>query len=122
MAKLTNSQLTEQLTASHVSYQLLEDQLHDANERIKLLIAERDMFAKTAHDAIARNDELTEQLDCMRFDLQNYVQALYDAQTLAKPNTQQRRVYEFNPAIPGDFARAAQLAKANKGSVKRMAV
>ena len=123
MAKLTNSQLTEQLTASHVSYQLLEDQLHDANERIKLLIAERDMFAKTAHDAIARNDELTEQLDRMRFDLQNYVQALYDAQTLAKPTpTTQRCVYEFNPAIPGDFARAAQLAKANKGSVKRMAV
>ena len=98
MAKLTNSQLTEQLTASHVSYQLLEDQLHDANERIKLLIAERDMFAKTAHDAIARNDES------------------------AKPNTQQRRVYEFNPVIPGDFARAAQLAKANRGSVKRMVV
>ena len=69
-------------------------------------------------------NELTEQLDRTRFDLQNYVQAVYNAQTLAKPTptTQQRRVYEFNPAIPGDFARAAQLAKANKGSVKRMAV
>jgi len=68
-------------------------------------------------------NELTEQLDRTRFDLQNYVQALYNAQTLAKPTpTTQRCVYEFDPAIPGDFARAAQLAKANKGSVKRMAV
>lgn len=31
-----------------------------------------------------------------------------------------RPVYEFDPTIPGDFARASVLAKANNGSVRRV--
>lgn len=30
-----------------------------------------------------------------------------------------RPVYEFDPALPGDFTRASQLARANGGTVRR---
>ena len=65
MATLTKSQLIAQLEAAHVSYQLLEDHLHDANERIKLLIIERDMFANTARNdkAQVRNNKLVHLFD-----------------------------------------------------------
>jgi len=93
MSTLTKSQLIAQLEAAHVSYQALEQRCAAAEASVTLLTDE--VLSLQA----ARNE---------RSDV-------------AKPNTQQRRVYEFNPSIAGDFARAAQLAKANKGSVKRMA-
>lgn len=43
--------------------------------------------------------------------------------TAVLPNGQRvaRKVYEFNPAIKGDFLRASALARENNGIVKRAA-
>lgn len=35
-------------------------------------------------------------------------------------NNSARRVYKFDPEIPGDFQRAAELARVNRGTVKRI--
>lgn len=35
-------------------------------------------------------------------------------------NAPRRAVYEFNPNIPGDFKRASELARVNRGTVKRI--
>lgn len=80
--------------------------------------------------------QLTSELEALRHNYEllltkhQSLQAEYDA--LPKPaprgqvlprvvsNPSRRPVYEFDPSIPGDFKRASELAKANKGTVKRI--
>jgi hypothetical protein len=85
-------------------------QLAAENEALRLKLstvtAERDMFARTAHNAIARNDG---------------VHPVMGERAKPVPRTGARTVYEFNPNVAGDFKRAADLAKANGGLVRRAA-
>ena len=92
MAKLTNAQLIQQLSDSHVAYQRLEQQ-----------------FAALAEE----HRIVTEQLRISN--------ALCNSEAVTRKPTS-RAVFEFDPTIPGDFARASALAREVRGSVKRMSV
>ena len=58
-----------------------------------------------------------ERLDTALTAALNYVDALKKRE--AKPSRTTRPVFEFNPNVVGDFARATKLAKEQGGSVRR---
>ena len=119
---LTKSQLVQQLEAAHVSYQALEQAFEAAKASRDLMTNE--VLALQAERAALESKYLAACQHIVDSDCQlgEAGQELETLKTKPTPTTQQRRVYEFNPAIPGDFARAAALAKSNRGSVKRMVV
>lgn len=97
MAQPTKLELTQLLAAANARIAALTEQL-------SIKTAECDMFARTTHNAIARNDGV-------------------DPITGQKPKrvgtTPRKTIYEWDPALVGDFKRAQELARANGGIVAR---
>lgn len=94
MAKLTNAQLVAQLEAAHVAYQKLA----------------------------ADRDSLQARLDAWEVPAQ-YAAAQANARSLGligAKSTGVRPVYEWNPNVVGDFARASKLARENNGTCVRV--
>ena len=101
--RTTKLELQQLLTAANKT-------IEDLREQLSIVTAERDMFARTAHNAIARRDE----------------ERGLDPATAAPPERQTKpvargakRIFEFDPSIKGDFARASALARAENGVVRR---
>lgn len=66
-------------------------------------------------------DELQRQLT-VAVEQRNALNAIADARiarAASRPQAFPRPIFEFDPNLPGDFMRAAALAKANNGVVKR---
>lgn len=92
MATLTKAQLIEQLAAERHNNELLRNEVASLRaERLAALTAERDTLRTEVKAEIA---------------------------AFSRPAA--RAVYEFDPTIPGDFARASTLAKTNRGIVRRI--
>jgi len=106
-----------------------EQLLNGANSAALALAALRTQYSQL-NDAYSRIttqlDVANGQVDSLREELQDY-QTLHDEvkrtagvdPTPAPVVRVARPVFEFDPAVPGDWARAAKLAKANGGSVRR---
>lgn len=75
-------------------------------------------------DSLRRNCNL---IETERDSLRAEVAALKAAAPVAAPSTRTRpvstglkRVFEFDPKVPGDFVRASKLAQEHGGSVRRV--
>lgn len=99
----TKAQLQAELEALRHNYDLLESKVVHLEEL-------RDELQRQLADARAQHDESNTSL------VQHFVRA---AQIPSRPRAFPRPIFEFDPNLPGDFARAAALAKTNNGVVKR---
>ena len=103
--------------------QVTKAQLQDEVEKLRALVdhlettnaALKDQVAAQASEGLGHNDELIDQL---RIDVQQ-LQAENEALRAGQQRVT-RKVFEFNPAVPGDFARAMNEARKHNGVVRRM--
>ena len=106
-----------------MSTRVTKAQLQDEVEKLRALVdhlettnaALKDQVAAQASEGLGHNDELIDQL---RIDVQQ-LQA-ENAALRAGQQRVTRKVFEFNPAVPGDFARAMNEARKHNGVVRRM--
>lgn len=104
----TKAQLQSELEALRHNYDLLE-------AKVVRLEEARDALQRQLTVAIEQRNE---QLDA-KHDALNAAADLRIARAASRPQAFPRPVFEFDPNLPGDFTRAAALAKANNGVVKR---
>lgn len=107
-----------------MSTKVTKAQLQDEVERLRAHVdhletmnaALKDQLAAQADEGLGHNDELVDQL---RTDVQQ-LQA-ENAALRAGQQRVTRKVFEFNPEVPGDYHRALLLAKQHNGVVRRAA-
>lgn len=104
----TKAQLQAELEALRHNYDPLE-------AKVVRLEEARDALQRQLTVAIAQRNE---QLDA-KHDALNAAADARIARAASRPQAFPRPVFEFDPNLPGDFTRAAALAKANNGVVKR---
>lgn len=108
-----------------MSTRVTKAQLQDEVEKLRALVdhlettnaALKDQVAAQASEGLGHNDELIDQL---RTDVQQ-LQAENEALRAGQQQRVTRKVFEFNPALPGDFARAMNEARKHNGVVRRAA-
>lgn len=107
--RVTKAQLQDEVE----KLRALVDHLETTNAALKDQVAA--LRADAEREGLGHNDELIDQL---RTDVQQL-----QAENAALRAGQQRvvrKVFEFNPAVPGDFARAMSEARKHNGVVRRM--
>lgn len=104
----TKAQLQAELEALRHNYDLLETKVVRLEEL-------RDSLQRQLAKAIEQRNE---QLDA-KHDALNAIADARIARTASRPQAFPRPIFEFDPNLPGDFTRAAALAKANNGVVQR---
>lgn len=82
-------------------------------------LVERNAQLEAANLRIAT---LTGDVEALRAQVHRFVTGETVARTQQKPRTETRKVYEFDPNIPGDFARANKEARDNHGICRRIGV
>lgn len=113
--RVTKAQLQDEVE----KLRALVDHLETTNAALKDQVAhlEHAVQGAVAMSADAgRDDELIDQL---RTDVQQ-LQAENAALRAGQQQRVVRKVFEFNPALPGDFARAMNEARKHNGVVRRM--
>lgn len=114
-----------------MSTRVTKAQLQDEVEKLRALVdhlettnaALKDQVAAQASEGLGHNDELIDQLRIDVQQLQAENEALRAENAALRAGQQQRvtrKVFEFNPAVPGDFARAMNEARKHNGMVRRM--
>ena len=107
-----------------MSTRVTKAQLQDEVEKLRALVdhlettnaALQDQVAAQRNEGLGHNDELIDQL---RIDVQQ-LQAENNALRAGQQQRVTHKVFEFNPAVPGDFARAMNEARKHNGVVRRM--
>ena len=99
-----------------MSKQVTKAQLQDEVEKLRALVDHLETTNAALKDQDGRSLELIDQL---RIDVQQ-LQAENEALRAGQQRRVTRKVFEFNPAVPGDFARAMNEARKHNGVVRRM--
>lgn len=108
--RVTKAQLQDEVE----KLRALVDHLETTNAALNDLVAA--LRADAEREGLGHNDELIDQL---RIDVQQ-LQAENAALRAGQQQRVVRKVFEFNPALPGDFARAMNEARKHNGVVRRM--
>lgn len=108
--RVTKAQLQDEVE----KLRALVDHLETTNAALKDQVAA--LRADAEREGLGHNDELIDQL---RTDVQQ-LQAENEALRAGQQQRVVRKVFEFNPAVPGDFARAMSEARKHNGVVRRM--
>lgn len=103
--------------------QVTKAQLQDEVEKLRALVDHletkcaglTEQVAAQASEGLGHNDELVDQL---RTDVQQ-LQAENAALRAGAQQRVMRKVFEFNPDVPGDFKRALNEARQHNGIVRR---
>lgn len=104
----TKAQLQAELEALRHNYDLLETKVVRLEEA-------RDALQRQLAVAVAqRNEQLDAKHDALNAAADARIKRALRPQAFPRP------VFEFDPDVPGDFKRAAALAKANNGVVQRI--
>lgn len=109
--RVTKAQLQDEVE----KLRALVDHLETTNAALKDQVAA--LRADAEREGLGHNDELIDQL---RIDVQQ-LRAENEALRAGQQQRVTRKVFEFNPAVPGDFARAMNEARKHNGVVRRMA-
>lgn len=115
--RVTKAQLQDEVE----KLRALVDHLETTNAALKDQVAA--LRADAEREGLGHNDELIDQLRTDVQQLQAKNEALRAENEALRAGQQQRvvrKVFEFNPAVPGDFARAMSEARKHNGVVRRM--